>query len=673
MFKSLFTGVLAISAASAFAAVSHFDGVTSKKNYEALTVPESIRVTSSEPRKNVWNSLPAREKKLATHLLAAANAGKFILLHQNHRHGLLIKNVLEASLNEKNISATKSLLGEGFTEYLNYTIKFEDQVGPYATANRKYVLKKVSAEKVKAIFALHAPKAKAESVNEAVLLLTDPQFELLQRPEDEVGSDLEKTGGNMYEHGITSDDVQAALAKGLKSDVNCRIVRGGPAGLKCQVQALNNPELAPEVRRAMTKVVGELTKAIEFASTEHQTRQIAYLISYLTTGNVEDFRQMNIEWVKDGTDSTVDFMMGYVEYYGDFATQIGSWESYVQIVDPKTTKLSKALAAHAQKFEDQMPYGVYKKQFPEGYNPPAMMVYYFQEITGFRSGGYNLPNYDDIRRDVGAKNVIRLDLPGLDADPNTLRDRRQVYETFSPANVVDDVVNLWTKGRQTLVLLHEIIGHGSGTYNTSKYGPKEDPTTALGALGSSLEEQRADLTALVFAADPLMVEVGMFTDMEHALKSRNAMYDAYNANFLRDLSKQKSLSEAHHRGHWLLLNILIEQGAVEKSSKDGSIMTNDNLVLKVVDYDKYHEVCVKVLSDLQNIKAERLEQDLRDMYAKYAPLTAISELWLQSIIQRGSKLAINSGTYEQPWNITGGKVQVYGTLSTEGIASHLNR
>lgn len=673
MFKSLFTGVLAMSAATSFAAVSHFDGVTSKKTYEALTVPESIRITSSEPRKNVWNSLPVREKKLATHLLAAANAGKFILLHQNHRHGLLIKNVLEASLNEKNISATKSLLGDAFTEYLNYTIKFEDQVGPYATANRKYVLKKVSPEKVAAIFKLYAPKAAAASVEEAVLLLTDPQFELLQRPEDEVGSDLEKTGGNMYEHGITSDEVQAALAKGLKSDVNCRIVRGGPAGLKCQVQALNNPELPLEVRRAMTKVVGELTKAIEFASTEHQTRQIAYLISYLTTGNVEDFRQMNIEWVKDGTDSTVDFMMGYVEYYGDFATQIGSWESYVQIVDPKTTKLSKALAAHAQKFEDQMPYGVYKKQFPEGYNPPAMMVYYFQEITGFRSGGYNLPNYDDIRRDVGAKNVIRLDLPGLDADPNTLRDRRQVYETFSPANVVDDVVNLWTKGRQTLVLLHEIIGHGSGTYNTSKYGPKEDPTTALGALGSSLEEQRADLTALVFAADPMMVEVGMFTDMEHAIKSRNAMYDAYNANFLRDLSKQKSLSEAHHRGHWLLLNILIEQGAIEKSSKDGSIMTNDNLVLKVVDYDKYHEVCVKVLSDLQNIKAERLEQDLRDMYAKYAPLTAISELWLQSIIQRGSKLAINSGTYEQPWNITGGQVQVYGTLSTEGIASHLSR
>jgi hypothetical protein len=671
VFKSFFTGLLSLSAMSSFAAIGHFDAIKSKKVYEALTVPETIRVTSSEPRKVVWQNLSSKEKKLAAHLLAAADAGKFILLHQNHRHGLLIKTMLETSLSDKNISGTKSLLGDAFTEYLNYTIKFEDQVGPYATANRKYVLKKVSAKQLEALFALYAPKALKASVAEAVLLLTDPVYEILQKPEDAEGSDLELTGGNMYEHGITSEEVNNALTKGLKSDVNCRIVRGGPAGLKCQVQALNNPELPVEVRKPMTKVVNELTQAIQYATTEHQSRQIAYLISYLTTGNVEDFRQMNIEWVKDGTDSTVDFMMGYVEYYGDYLTQIGSWESYVQIVDPKTTKLSKTLASHAQAFENQMPYGIYKKTFPEGYNPPAMMVYYFQEITGFRSGGYNLPNYDDIRRDVGAKNVIRLDLPGLDQDPNTLRDRRQVYETFSPASVVDDVVNFWTKGRQTLVLLHEIIGHGSGTYNTSKYGPKEDPTTALGSLGSSLEEQRADLTALVFAADPLMVEAGMFKDQAEAIRSRNAMYDAYNANFLRDLSKQKSLSEAHHRGHWLLLNILMEQGAVEKSSKDGPIMTNDNLVLKVVDYDKYHEVCVQVLHDLQNIKAERLEQDLKDIYSKYAPLSAINDVWLQSIITRGSTLAINSGTFEQPWKIVNGNVQVFGTLSTEGIASYL--
>ena len=60
--------------------------------------------------------------------------------------------------------------------------------------------------------------------------------------------------------------------------------------------------------------------------------------------------------------------------------------------------------------------------------------------------------------------------------------------------------------------MHEIIGHGSGTYDTNKYGKAEDPVSALGALGSALEEQRADLTALLFAGDSKLVAIGAIKD-----------------------------------------------------------------------------------------------------------------------------------------------------------------
>ncbi len=642
--------------------------------FNPLTVPETIRITSSAPRKVVWDTLSVKEKKLASHLLAAADAGKFILLHQNHRHGLLIKNMLEASLSKKNLAVTKKFLGESFPEYLNYTIKYEDQVGPYATSNRKYVLKKVSAAQIGTLFKLHAPKAKTGAVLESIRLLTDPAYEVILKPENTSGDELENSGNNLYEHGITMAEVDEAVKKGLKSDVNCRIVRDGASGLKCQVQALNNPELPLEVRAAMTKIVKHLKAALPYATTDQQSKQISSLIRFFEKGNVEDFRQMNIHWVKDGTSSKVDFMMGYVEYQTDYMTLIGSWESYVQIVDPKTTEMSVNLAKNAQTFENNMPYGQYKKTFPEGYSPPAMMVYYFQEISSFRSGGYNLPNYDDIRRDVGAKNIIRLELPGQDLDPATLKDRREMYEAFAPANKVDDIVSFWTQGRKTKVLLHEIIGHGSGTYNTAKYGPKEDPTTVLGSLGSSMEEQRADLAALVFGADPIMVKIGMFKDQAEANRSRNAMYDSYNANFLRDVSKQQSLSEAHHRGHWLMMNIFLEKGAIKKASKGGAAQyTDDTVVYEIVDYDKYHEACVELLARIQNIKAERLEDDLKDLYAKYGALDAIREPWLQAIIRRGKDLAINAGTYEQPWQIVKGEVQTFGNLEREGIAPFLGK
>ncbi|MFL5785673.1 MAG: dipeptidyl-peptidase 3 family protein, partial [Bacteriovoracaceae bacterium] len=608
-------------------------------NFTALTVPDNIRITSSAPRKVVWATLTPKEKKLAAHLLAAADAGKFILLHQNHRYGLLIKNMLETSLTAKNLPATKKLLGNAFTEYLNYTIKYEDQVGPYTTSNRKYVLKKVSAAQVGELFRRYSPKASATSVLESVRLLTDPDFEVILKPEGNAGNELAISGNNIYEHGITEAEVEDAIHRGMKSDVNCRIVRGGPTGLKCQVQALNNPELPQEVRNAMTEVVKHLKAAVPLASSDHQKKQIEHLIRYFELGDVEDFRQMNVHWVKDGTSSKVDFMMGYVEYQTDYKTLIGSWESYVQIVDPETTKMSVNLARNAQEFENNMPYGQYKKTFPDGYSPPALMVYYFQEISSFRSGGYNLPNYDDIRRDVGAKNIIRLDLPGQDLDPNTIKDRREMYDAYAPVNKVNDIVNFWTQGRKTKVLLHEIIGHGSGTYNTGKYGPKEDPTTALGALGSSLEEQRADLAALVFGADPIMVKIGMFKNQEEAIRSRNAMYDAYNANFLRDVSKQQSLSEAHHRGHWLMMNILLEKGAIVKASKGGAAQWTDETVVYIItDYEKYYQVSKELLGRLQLIKAEREEQELKAIYEKYAPLAAIREPWLQAIIKRGENL-----------------------------------
>jgi len=637
------------------------------KSYEPLSVPANIRVTSSSPRQIVWETLTPKEKKLATHLLKAALAGRDILYYQNHRHALFIKNVLEKALSEKNIQTTKALLGDSFKEFLIYSAKYVDQVGPYSTSNRKYVLKKVSPESATILFKKLAPLASDGVIAESVRLLTDPKFEVLLKPEDSDGAGLEETGNNIYEHGITGAEVTEAFKNGLQSNLNCRIVRASIGGLKCEVQALNNKELPAVMRSTLTKVIAELKKALPYASSEHQAKQIEFLIKYLITGDVEDFRQMNVHWVKDGTSSKVDFMMGWVEFQTDHMTQIASWESYVQIVDPKTTQLSVNLAKNAQAFEDQMPYGQYKKTFPEGYAPPAMMVYYFQELSSFRSGGYNLPNFDDIRRDVGAKNIIRLELPGQDIDPNTLKDRRQMYEAFAPASTVDDIVTYWTKGRQTKVLLHEIIGHGSGTYNTSVYGPKEDPTTALGALGSSLEEQRADLNALAFAADPIMVKVGMFKDMDEAIKSRNAMYDSYNANFLRDVSKQQSLSEAHQRGHWLMMNVLLEKGAI------GQISQNGVLVYKITDYDKYQQVCFDLLGELQLIKAERKTDALKELYTKYGPLASINDAWMQAIIAHGKPLAINAGTIEQPWDIRAGKVHTYGTLDLEGIAPHLGK
>ena len=110
--------------------------------------------------------------------------------------------------------------------------------------------------------------------------------------------------------------------------------------------------VANPTRTALQLCLASLEAAREYASTPHQKSQIAHMIAYLNKGDVEAFRQASIDWVRDRSDSRVDFMIGWVEFEGDWLTRMASWESYVQIVDPEVSRLAQGLARRAQAFED---------------------------------------------------------------------------------------------------------------------------------------------------------------------------------------------------------------------------------------------------------------------------------------------------------------------------------
>jgi dipeptidyl-peptidase-3 len=570
-----------------------------------LPLPRSIRVESAGPRGQVWAKLSPKEKQLAYHLIQAANAGRTLLFQRTHRHSLAIQRLLEDAFSREHLQATKTLLGEkGFDELLLYAAKFLDQGGPYTASNRKYVLTQVTPGQVKTLIGRHAGRdVPRQTAEEITSLLCDPKYEVQQAPEHPDGKGLEKTGNNYYEKGITGAEVAAVLDKSLKPDLNSRVIRSGK-GLACETLTAQSPGA---VGAALRKVVEHLKAAREYALTAHQKAELDAMIKYFETGKVEEFRQANIAWVRDRADSHVDFMIGWVEFEGDYLSRMAAWESYVQIVDPEVSRLAQELAKRAQYFEDAMPYGAFKKKFPADYSPPALMVYYFQEVSGFRSGGYNLPNFDDIRRDVGAKNIIRLPMPGEDKDPKLLTMRREALREFLPAAAVEPVLAHREKCWRNLVLMHEIIGHGSGTYDTAKYGKAEDPVSALGSLGSALEEERADLTALVFVNDPKLIEVGACKDAAEAKLLGQLTYDLYVADFLQRLSRDRTLAEMHQRGHWLFVNKLLEAGAIHWVARGGGAMTPENRVLAVVDYDKFQDVARAVLGELQAIKAKREE------------------------------------------------------------------
>lgn len=616
-----------------------------------LPIMPRMRVTSSQARVALWAGLTGPQRQLAYHLQSAARAGRDLLYFQGHRHGLVLRDFFKYINHSSRIDRVRRFLGAAaHDELLAYGAKFNDLGSPYAPSNRKYILRLVSGPQVNQLLSQYSQflgrgALPLTTQQDLVRLLTDPTFEVLRQPEDAT-DDLAQTGGNLYEKGITSAQVQRALSAGFQIDLNCRVVRAprSATGLGCQRLTTQTPGV---VGRILQRVNQELTRALPLALTAFQRQEIAALMRFFRTGRVEDFRQANVAWVRDRSASVVDFMMGFVEVYEDYNGRMGSWESYVQIVDPQTTRLSQSLAQNAQYFEDLMPYGPWKKRFPADYAPPAMMVYYFQELASMRSGGYNLPNFDDIRRDVGFKNVIRLDLPGFNDDPANRAVFEQAFREFMDPSLVEGALRHRDKAWKVLVMLHEIIGHGSGTYDTTRYAPQEDPISALGAAGgSALEEQRADLAALVFAGDSKLVDVGVYASQAEALAVRNAMYDIYLANFLLRLSKERTFSESHSRGHWLLVKKLLDAQVIAWQGEP------QHRLLKVLDYEGFQRVSRDLLAELQRIKAVRDEGALRQLLAEQAPLTAAQLPWALDVVTRGEALLYNAGSVEQPWDIS---------------------
>ena len=305
-----------------------------------------------------------RKRLLAYHLIQAANAGRELLFQRTHRHSLTIKSLLEEALSQEQIQKTKSQLGEkAFQEFVVYGAKFLDQGGPYTPSNRKYVLEQVTQSQVQALIdgSSRASGLSRQDRTEIARLLCDPRYEVQQGAgESRWERGWRRLAATIYEKGITGPEVMAVLDKTLKPNINSRVIRSDK-GLACETLTTQSPEV---VGAALQKVVAHLQAARPYALTAHQKEQIEAMIKYFQGGNVEDFRQASIAWVRDRADSRVDFMIGWVEFEGDFLSRMAAWESYVQIVDPEISRLAQALAQRRRTLKMPCPMACSRKSSP---------------------------------------------------------------------------------------------------------------------------------------------------------------------------------------------------------------------------------------------------------------------------------------------------------------------
>ncbi len=357
---------------------------------------------------------------------------------------------------------------------------------------------------------------------------------------------------------------------------------------------------------AIRHIVYWLEKACEVAENKHQKKVIELLITYYRSGDLQIFNEYCIEWLKEH-DSSIDFINGFIEVYGDPLGLKGSWEGLVEYIDEEATHRTQTISQNAQWFEDHSPVDPrFRKSVVKGVSAnvicAAMLGGDEYPATAI---GINLPNADWIRAQYGSKSITISNI--TDAYNKASRDNGFKEEFVIDADTLAIIEKYGDICDDLHTDLHECLGHGSG-----QLLPGVDPD-ALKAYSSTIEEARADLFGLYYIADPKLVELGLVPD-EMAYQSQ---YYTYMMNGLMTqlirITPGNQLEEAHMRNRALIAHWCYENGDVIKLVK-----RHGKTYVEISDYAQLRALIARLLAEIQRIKSEGDYEAAREMVERYA-------------------------------------------------------
>jgi dipeptidyl-peptidase-3 len=576
-----------------------------------------------------FEKLPTGRKIFAYYLYRAAIAGDSIMYMQCHRDALEIKLLLEEILLHP-----KGLNNRVRKAIHEYTKLIWVHHGPYHHYNHtKFVpedfnlndLLKAAQQAVKNGASIETREGETleDKIRRLERSIFDAGFEPLQTNQT-VGADIVATSAvNFWDPGVTGDDLER-ISPEWRNKLNVRFAK-------------QNGKIIPQIYRIgglfgreLQTVSHFLRHALPLAESEEQAKSIETLLEFYQTGDEERFREHCIHWLQ--SDTEIDFVNGFIEQYMDPRGIIANFEANVSFVSE--SRLLQSVAENALYFEEKMPWP--QKYKREKFSKPVANVVTVLIETGdsgpVSPAAYNLPNYNDIRRDYGSKNVILLNIE------NTRSQQifEQSVKAFFLPEYRDNVLKYGNSTARPLeVYMHEIIGHGSGKPDPDY---EKDPRTALGRTYSALEECRADLVALYHVSDPKLVENGAFSQEEqHAVVE--TMFITYLQGWLSRYDRIEGLEvrEAHNIGSQMILMYLLENGGDPAKDFGVDIITiGGDYYIKIRDLQKAVEGCGELLEKLQVIKSTGDQEGALEMFGTFG--TRVNPEWKKNISTRKAKL-----------------------------------
>ncbi|MBI2821092.1 MAG: hypothetical protein HYX74_02605 [Acidobacteria bacterium] len=578
-----------------------------------------------------FDKLSLRQKELAYYLYRAAIAGNDIFTDQAHRAALEIKNLLEEiHLHSQGLPQRTRAAVHDYLKYLwiNH--------GQYGSESHKKYLPNTLTFPMLQQAAAHAARqgarlepAGGETLEQKLQRLRphifDADFEPLQTNQKKGDDVLATSFVNLYDPRITQEIFDRDVSEEWKERLNVRF-------------DLQDGKVVPKLYRTgglysgyLETISHWLRLAVPLAESEEQKKGLEALLDYYQTGDESKFREYSTHWLQ--SDTTIDYLNGFIEQYYDPRGVIGQFEANVSYVSDSS--LIARLAASADYFEKKMPWSdAYKRGHV---TPPVANVVQVIVETG-DSGptspvAYNLPNYEDIRRDSGSKNIILLNIE--EAQSQEIKERT-IQEFYLP-KYQDLVRKYGDAGRRWEVYMHEVIGHGSGKPDDSL---KADPRTVIGRAYSALEECRADLIALYHIFDPKLVEIGAFSaaDQRRVAEADYIGYLQAHVNRYRAL-EDDIVREAHRQGRELVLRYLA--GGGEEGKRDFGVkvvQVNGNYYVDVADLAKAHQGVAELLGRLQTIKSTGDAEAATRLFDRFG--TRVNTPWRDNIKRRAARLKI---------------------------------
>jgi dipeptidyl-peptidase-3 len=546
--------------------------------------------------------LPLREKTLVWHLAQAAIAGRDIFYDQRYAHNLEMRDVLEAILTH----ATSRLRADGASAAIDqtaldaieqYTKLFWINTGPYNNLTaRKFVLACLpdafaAAARVAEQNGATFPRQPGETLD-ALLARLRPMFfdpdvdPTVTSKTPREGKDIITASANNLYDGVTMSDLDGFDER---HPLNSRLAK-------------RDGKLVEEVYRVGGRYGGQIAAivkhrdaAIPFA-TDAMATALRALIAFYTTGEDRDREAYDIAWVQDKA-SPVDTINGFVEVYLDARSIKGAWEALVFYVNQEKTSQIQTIAREAQWFEDRMPWDPkYRKEGVHGVTANAIDIVVETGDSGpVTPVGINLPNDQTIRERYGSKSVSLSNVSEA-YDRSTLPEFRTEF-AWSPEEV--ERAAKWSAFASELTTnMHEVIGHGSGKVDARLNG---SPQAALKEQFSAIEESRADLVALYFLPDRILVEFGLVPEEAHDEIVR-AEYEAYARNALVQLRRVRQdthIEEDHMRNRQMIVRwLMANTTAIEERRRDGKTY------FVMTDVNAFRDGVGRLLAEVQRIKGE---------------------------------------------------------------------